>query len=209
ARLLTTAGAGLTAAACALALYIAHWQGVVARSDAEVLAALAASPDGTAYADRIGAADLPALSLARLANDQGNLSVSYGPLNLNAPRGKVYTVVPSAVRDYAPELSRKIDGNCGMREFRGHLLLDSVPEVFARSHSAGGYSEAWLTVSYRFSSGFTTTERHRAFRFTLPDGTPMVYVIADGLRHAASGRGDITEARLTDAEPFAHQTGGR
>lgn len=208
ARAALAAGSALTAGACALALYIGRWQSVVARNDAEILAALESSPDGTAFIDRVDARDLPWLSLARLANDQGNLSVSYGPLNLNAPRGKVFVVVPSAVRDYSGTEARRLGEGSPVVEFRGHLLLDSVPESFSRGYSAGGYSEAWLTVRYRFSSGFETSRRQRAFRFNLPDGTPMVYIIADGLRHSASGLGDITEARLMDAEPFTHQTGG-
>ena len=200
------AGALLTAGACALALYVAKWQRVVAENDREILAALAASPDGTAFIDRVDARELPQLSLARLANDQGNLSVSYGSLNLNAPEGKVFVVVPAAVKDYTAEAAKHIPGSAHMAEFEGHLLLESVPEVFSRSYSAGGYSEAWLTIAYRFSSGHQTTERHRAFRFPLPDGTPMVYVISDGLRHATrDGKGTITEARLIAAEPFPPQ----
>ncbi len=208
-RLNLACGAALTAAACALALYIARWQRVVAENDAMVLRALRSSPDGTAYADRLHALDLPKLSLARLANDRGNLSVSYGPLNLNAPDGKVYVVVPSAIKGYRDGTGRRIPGGCRMVEFEGHLLLDSVPEVFSRSYTAGRYSEAWLTIDYIFASGREARERHRAFRFALPDGTPMVYVITDGLLSAAKAEGGIAEARLAETDPFPHQIKGK
>ncbi|MCM1071824.1 MAG: DUF6056 family protein [Alistipes timonensis] len=202
-------GAALTAAACGVALYVAKWQHTVAENDAATLAALHASPTGTAYVDRLNASDLPRLSLARMANDEGNLSVSYGPLNLNAPEGKVYIAVPADIKDFSADKARRIAGNARLLEYGRHLLADTIPEAFERGYSAGGYSEAWLTIEYHFSDGFATTARHRAFRFPLPDGTPMVYIIADGLRHATAGRGDITMARLVEAEPFAHQTGGR
>ncbi len=196
------AGCALTLVAVALTLYAAKWQRVVARSDAAVLEALRTSPDGTAYIDRIDASALPKLSFARLANDQGNLSVSYGPLNLNAPEGKLYIVVPAAIAGYSPREGRRVDGTARMVEYKGHLLLDSIPGIFDRSLTAGRYSEAWLTIDYRFASGRSLSERHRAYRFSLPDGTPMVYIIADGLRHAAAADGPIVSADLRSADPF-------
>lgn len=196
------AGCGLTVAAVALTLYAAKWQRIVAQSDTAVMEALRNSPDGTAYIDRIDASTLPKLSFARLANDQGNLSVSYGPLNLNAPKEKLYVVVPASVADYTPQKGRRINGTARMIEFEGHLLLDSIPQVFDRSITAGRYSEAWLTIDYHLTSGRDISERHRAYRFKLPDGTPMVYVIADGLRHTASNDGPIVRADLKAANPF-------